>query len=498
MLSHGMPPSRRETELENSLSLLRTALDATTDGILVVTLDGRIVGWNRKFQELWHLPEEILTLRDDDILLAQVLDQLVYPGAFLQKVRELYDRPEMSSFDVLELKDGRTLERYSQPQRLDDNIIGRVWTFRDVTLHRRAAAALRFLTDASQLLSSSLDPETTLRSLVNLLVPRLADWCVVDVVEDSRVRRLAAAHRDVSKTDLLRKLEQNFMPELGDQNLVASVLKSGHPVLIPSVTDEILETHVPSEEHRELLRALGIESVLAVPLVARDQTFGAINLFREGRPFVHDDLELVQDFASRAAVALDNARLYVKAQEASKAKSDFLAVMSHELRTPLSAISGYVDLLDAEIAGPINQRQKQYLGRISNQADCLVRIIAEILSFSRTEAGREEVRLADVTVEQLVRDAARKYERIAARQRLDFRIRTPEESVTLVTDTAKVTDILENLLSNAVKFTPPGGRVELEAVVEPDAVAFHVRDSGIGIAPQYHERIFEPFYQKTR
>src|SRR5206468_8945755 len=134
---------RAGAELQHTLSLLTSTLDATGDGILVVDLEGRFSSFNRRFVELWGIPEDIMRSAEDARALDFATPKLVNPDAFLAKIRELYRDHEATSFDVLELKDGRVLERYSRPQRIGDQYVGRVWSFRDVTERVRAAEALR-------------------------------------------------------------------------------------------------------------------------------------------------------------------------------------------------------------------------------------------------------------------------------------------------------------------------------------------------------------------
>lgn len=198
-----------------------------------------------------------------------------------------------------------------------------------------------------------------------------------------------------------------------------------------------------------------------------------------------EELELRREEADAARAAAD---------EASRAKSRFLAVMSHELRTPLNAILGYSDLLEAEIAGPINAGQRQHLHRIQQSALHLLALINRLLSFSRIEAGKEEVELEPVNLAELARDAVALIEPQAVRQGLELRVNIPSAVAEVETDPGKVRQILLNLLSNAVKFTETG-EVEFRMAMEGESVSFEVRDTGPGIPAAEHSRIFDAFTQ---
>jgi signal transduction histidine kinase len=203
---------------------------------------------------------------------------------------------------------------------------------------------------------------------------------------------------------------------------------------------------------------------------------------------------LIEDVTERVAREAELYRALHKAEAANEAKSQFLATMSHELRTPLGAISGYVDLLLQEIAGPIPESQRGHLERVKGLSTHILRIVDEILTFSRLQAGREEARVTAVDAATIARNAAGAIEPLMRRKGLEFHLDMPMGEIPIVTDEVKVTQILINLLGNAVKFVPRG-RVELALRVDETCARFIVSDTGPGIQDDDIERIFEPFTQ---
>ena len=201
-----------------------------------------------------------------------------------------------------------------------------------------------------------------------------------------------------------------------------------------------------------------------------------------------------RDITDRRKADEERERLYREADEANRAKASFLAVMSHELRTPLNAVVGFTELLQAEISGPLTDMQRKHLERIRAGTSHLIQIIEEILTFSRAEAGREEVYLQSVSVGDMVSDTAALVRPMAGEKGLGFEIVVPEGLPPIETDSRKLRQILLNLLSNAVKFTDRGG-VQLQASDEGEELCIAVKDTGSGIDSSEIERIFEPFRQ---
>ena len=297
-----------QREASRSFSLLRATLESTADGILVVDLDGKILSFNQKMADMWDIPAEIFSSGDDQRAIGAALDKLVHPDDFMAKVMELYRHPEEASYDVLQLKDGRIFERYSQPQRIDDVAVGRVWSFRDVTartnaeeqttaLVREQAARAEaensekraaLLAEASRVLSASFDYQTTLAALVRLAVPALADYCALDIVAaDDSFERIGEAHVDPAKSMLLKQVATFPRSALTAYHPLIRVITTGEPVLEREITPAFIRASFSEPEQRSTVEALEPLSLICVPLVNSGKPLGALTLVtsNSGRRF---------------------------------------------------------------------------------------------------------------------------------------------------------------------------------------------------------------------
>ncbi|HSK18640.1 MAG TPA: GAF domain-containing sensor histidine kinase [Longimicrobiales bacterium] len=365
----------------------------------------------------------------------------------------------------------------------------------ELELARRRAA---FLSEASSILvATSLDFETTLTALARLAVSRLADWCAIHRIDEGgTLVRAVVSHRDPSLDEPLTELVDRALNDRW-RSTVRSVAGTGRSQVQAQLKADTW--FVTDGVDPGLLDRVATGSAMITPLTGRGDVLGAITLVstERGRSFNDEELGLAEELGRRAAIALDNARLYRQAHEANRVKADFLAVMSHELRTPLNAIMGYTDLLDAGVSGDLNDRQHHQLDRIRASARHLLQLIEEILSFARMEAGAEEVQLEKVRADDLVRDVAAGIQPLAESKGLSFDVEMQDEDVTIHTDPAKARQILMNLLSNAVKFTERGG-VTLRLRANARRVHFDIIDTGIGIPQEQMDRIYDPFWQLER
>jgi signal transduction histidine kinase len=376
--------------------------------------------------------------------------------------------------------------------------------------HATTAEASRrratFLASEGRRLSESLDEVSTREAVSRLILPQQSQWCIVDIVEhDGAVRQLAVVHPDGKKQAVLRELIGSRTPKVSDSFGAPAVMENPRPVLIDdrAAVADALAAHDP-----ETLRALldlGVGPLLSVPLVTHGLVIGAVTFVAESsaRSFSAEDISLAEDLAVRGAMALENARMYGEtvalkalAEAASDAKSRFLGTMSHELRTPLNAIGGYVDLIDLGLRGPVTDAQHVDLERIRVSQQHLVALITDVLNFVRVTAGRIPYTLIDVALHEVVTSSVALIEPLILSKQLVYHL-TCDSSVVVHVDRDRLTQIVVNLLSNAIKFTGARGRIAVECGATGNTAWVRVADTGVGIAADKLEAIFEPFMQVT-
>jgi PAS domain S-box-containing protein len=370
-------------------------------------------------------------------------------------------------------------------------------SLQDVTERLRTEREQRFLAAMGALLAESIDYEETLQQVARLMVPELADLCVVTLrTPTGEVRPAALEHVDPAMAEFCRVVLHRYPMRLDAARGAGYVIRTGNSEYVSDMTEQVQQAIARDTQHARMIQRVDVRSYICVPLCARGEVLGAISLFRVGasrRRQGAEDVGLAQELARRAALALDHSRLYREALAANQAKADFLATMSHELRTPLNAVLGYAELLLMGIPVEVAPEAQEHVHRIGRATRHLISIIEEILVFSRMEAGRETLVLAPVELAELVREVAAIAEPLAGNKKIRFRTCDPPEGQ-VVTDGRKLRQILINLLGNAVKFTDRG---EVSFSVERGAgeVRFRVADTGVGIAPEYLEKIWEPFRQ---
>ncbi len=376
-------------------------------------------------------------------------------------------------------------------------LVGVVLVFRDVTAKRREEERLLFLGEASAILASSIDYATTLRTVAGLAVPRVADWCLVQVRDETGAFRLLAySHSNPAKARWLFEIERLFPPDPAAASGLAAVVRTGQSELVEDVGDAGLRSLAASQEHFELLRRVGVRSRMIVPMRARDRTFGAITLgaTEASRPLGPEDLALAEQLARAAAIAIDNARLYAEAQEASRAKDEFLAMLSHELRTPLNAILGWARMLRV---GPSEvERRERGLMIIERNARAQARLIDDLLDvIADRDRASSRSTCAASTCPTSSSSSSTRCGRPPTRRACGSTSASNRLLAPYAGDPQRLQQVAWNLLANAVKFTPRDGEVSIDLRRVGSHVQLQVRDNGHGIEGDLLPAVFDRFRQ---
>lgn len=479
---------------QEALRMQASLLSAVGQGIVATDEFGRITYWNQPAERLFR----------------RTVQQ-----AATRPITEVMPEPRSTEGSTLErIKRGRGWTGEIEFQRADGSVAtvlvsdspirdesgrctGMVRVATDVTTQKNVERAQRLLADSGSALAASLDYEATIRTVARLCVPGFADGCAVDIVEaDGTAWRIEVAHADPIVEEKVRGTRRRYPLRLESDDPVAGVIRTGLPVIATNVTEEQLARFAEDAEHLEILRTMDFGSAIIVPLRATGRTLGAMVFWRghTNRRFQESDALLAEEIATRAATAIQQARLFETALTANKAKSDFLAVMSHELRTPLTTIVGYTDLMLGGVPRELNEQTRSYVDRIRIAAQHLLGLIEQILVYTRLETGREEPRPERIGVARFLQESATLIEPVAKEKGIGFAVDLPPAELTIETDSTKLRQILLNLLSNAVKFTERG-TVRLRAEAQHERITISVSDTGIGIAPKDIDRVFEPFWQ---
>jgi PAS domain S-box-containing protein len=368
----------------------------------------------------------------------------------------------------------------------------------DITERRRIEKEQQFLAQANVALSGSLDYEQTIGTVAQLVVRDFADWSIVDIMDEhENLRRVKVASVDPANAALCARFEQVRI----DRNrpyLIRPVIEVRQPLLVEHVSSEFLESVAQSPEHLQALRSVNPTSIMAVPLLMRGQSLGAIAFISStpSRVYRAGDLRLAEALADRAAVAIENARLYRASVDASQLRDQVLGVVAHDLRNPLSTI-----LLNARTLtrhGPDPERRSQKRSdAIHRAATRMNRLIQDLLDVAVMESGQLTIERARLSARDLIAGSVETQRPLTASSSLELRVELDSDVPDIWGDRDRLLQVFENLIGNAIKFTEAGGCITVSATSRDHEVIFRVADTGSGIAPENLTHVFDRFWQAT-
>lgn len=411
--------------------------------------------------------------------------------------------------EILRAKINVFVDLYKKTEQVKRSAEERAEYIREQAARAEAEAAqqrLAFLADASNVLAGSLDYQETFANLARLAVPRLADFCIIDAVEEgTTLRQVAVAHSDPEQQERLRQLQDHYPADPTERHGGLRVVHSGKPE-IGEMNDAALTAMFANERTRDFVRSFNPKCFVAVPLRARGRVLGAITLVNvtSERPCGASELALAEELAQRAALALDNASLYkaaqtarTEAERANLAKDRFLAMLSHELRTPLTPIlSSAIALEDEE---GLSADVRASLQMIRRNVELEGRLIDDLLDLTRISKGKVQLSREIVDGHELLHHALDICRDGLEAKNLALTLSLAADIVQLDADPARLQQIFWNLIKNAIKFTPPSGSISI-STWNDDAgqLCVSVQDSGIGIDAESLPKIFKAFEQGER
>ena len=495
---------QRTNQLARSLALVRATLESSVSGILVTDQEGTITDFNKKYLQMWPVPRALVETHSHRRVLEGIAAEFADPRDFLDGVERIYRDSPAESFDVLELKDGRTIERFTKTQIVDGREAGRVWSFRDITAHKRTEASLREETRILEVLNrtgASLASELDLQALLQTVTDAATQ--VTGAQFGAFFYHSTDADDDEQKLFTLSGASREAFKDLGyprESPLFDPAFKGGSPIRLDDVLKDPRYGQMP--RHHGIPGHVSVRSYLAVPVISRSSEVIGGLLFGHAQPrqFTARHERLVVAIAAQGAIAIDNARLYESeraarsaAERMSDMKDRFLANLSHELRTPLNAVLGWAQILRRGVKDETDL--KNGLEAIERSARVQSQLIGDLLDTSRITSGKVRLDVQPLTPISFI-DAALETVRPAAEAK-GIRLLSILDPVTspIAGDPARLQQVMWNLLSNAIKFTPKGGQVSVSLERVNSQIEIAVTDTGIGIKPEFVPHVFERFQQ---
>lgn len=520
---------------EEERNLFAAIVESADDAIIGKDLDGKITSWNSGAENIYrYTKDEAIGKHISIIVPEERKEELDW---IMQKLnRGEYIEPHETKRMQ---KDGTIIDisvSISPIRGLEGTIVGasavarnitqrkKVEVERDWALSRERRARqvleqrqqqLKFLVKASEILASSLDYEITLTNVAKLAVGHIADWCIVDLVEEGETVRVAVEHLNEEKKHLAAQLREQIQTLKQTPSTMQKVIDTGKPILFPKINEALVRELIEDEKYAKLLLNLGLESAMVIPMTVRGNPIGVMSLISEDKnqTYTKKDMHWAQELAHYAALAVEDSRLYSKVkslnetlerrveerteelERTNRELESFSYSVSHDLRAPLRAIRGFSDLLLHEHTENLSEDGKKYLGFIDTNVRKMGHLIDDLLTYSRV--SRKQVQYYELDMTKIVHEVL---------EDLRCNGRCPKHQIDVASlpkaqaDRTLMVQVWQNLLSNAIKYTnhQEKPQIKVGSKTENGTTIYVVEDNGVGFNMKYAEKAFEVFQRLHR
>lgn len=469
---------------------LAAIVESSDDAIISKSIKGIITSWNKGAERLYgYKPHEIIGLP------VSVLMPQGKKNDFPKIMKLLQEGKKVEHYETQrQTKDGRILDVSITVSPLLDsegNIIGASKVARDITEKKRIEKRQKFLEKVGTILGASIEYETTLKNLGKLIVPEMADYCRIVVLDEQKhIKEISINYIDRKKLSLIKNLYASYKDESNAG--VTALLANGKSEIISNITPEVLEGSSP--QIKDIVKQLNLQSYMGVPMKIGNRTIGALTFSstNRNRLYNEEDLLLAEELSRRAALAIENARLYNESQKAIALRDEFISVASHELRTPLTSLKMYTQVLTKL------QQQKgediRSLERMDAQINKLTLLVQDLLNVSRFQSGKFEYHDSYFDLNDLVTEVVENILATISTHAIDIKGAISKK---VWGDRDRIAQVLTNLLTNAIKYSPKADKVIVHLTPEKDSAVVTVQDFGIGIEKYHLNKLFERFYRVT-
>jgi PAS domain S-box-containing protein len=365
----------------------------------------------------------------------------------------------------------------------------------DITDRKQFEINLKYLSEASKALGSSLDFNETLKTVAKLGVPQIADWCTVDMVgQNGAIDRLAVSHVDAKKVKWAWQLYKENPPHMNKPSGVTAVINSCKSAFYPVITDEMLVANAKTKEELATLRKLNLTSVMIVPIIIENKAVGVITFVatESRKHFTEADLVIAEEVASRASLAIHNAQLFSDSQAAISVRDEFISVASHELKTPVTSLKMYTQIVLKQLEKRGEDILVNPISKMNNQIDKLTLLINDLLNISKIQLGKLEFNEESFDLKEVVKDTIESIQSSTTTHTITLNGKITKH---VWGDKDRMSQVITNLLTNAIKYSPSADKVKVQLKESKTHAEVHVHDYGIGIDKEQQKKIFNRFYR---